>query len=531
MSGMTVQLRRSLVLGGVGLTLVVGLLEGVSHSLGEWAPAIVLGSGVAWLFLRFQPSSDAKLAPVPVNLTSVKTALADAEGVINQLAVEVSDRPINGSDQQLLDLRSQINQITTELQRDEIRLVVMGGKSVGKTSLTQLLQSTWASKLSQKLTLSDTPELFAATEDRIVAERDAWKLARSADLILFLTNGDLTASQLQVMQKLSAAHKRIVLLLNKQDHYLPDEQQQLLHQLRQRAEKILAPRDVMAIATNPKPQKVRQHQVDGSIREWLETPAPQISELTDRLSEILLQEAKQLVLASSFGTVNEIKAEAKKALNTVRRDRATPLIDQAQWIVATTTFANPFPALDLLAAAAINAQMVLDLSQLYQQKFSLSQAKTVATTMASLMVKLGVVEISTQAIATVLKTNVVTYVAGGVLQGVSAAYLTRLAGLTLIEYFEGDISAETVKRDRLQQIMEKIFQQNQRIPFLQAFVKQAIDKLKSTTSAPKLEPWTTEPMAELPAPQEQLLQIGAKLEAEPSQMPILLEMPEEIIAS
>ena len=529
---MTVQLRRSLVLGGVSLTLLVWLFENLSHSLGEWAPAIVIGSGIAWLFLRFQPSDSVKSNAAPVNLTTVKTALADAEGVINQLASEVNDQTIDGSAQQLSELRSQINQITCELQRDQIRLVVMGGKSVGKTSLTQLLQSTWASELSQKLSLSDTPELFAATEDGIVAERDAWKLARAADLILFLTNGDLTASQLQVIQKLAAARKRIVLLLNKQDHYLPDEQQQLLNQLRQRVEKILTSQDVMAIATHPKSRKVRQHQADGSIKEWLETPAPQISALTDRLSQILLQEGNQLVLASSFGTVNEIKTEAKKALNTVRRDRALPLIDQAQWIVATTAFANPFPALDLLAAAAINAQMVMDLSKLYQQKFSLTQAKTVATTMASLMVKLGVVEISTQAIATVLKTNVVTYVAGGLLQGVSAAYLTRLAGLTLIEYFEGDIPDGSVKRDLLQQIMEKIFQQNQRIPFLQAFVKQAVDKLKSTALSPKVEPWTTEPMAELPTPQEQLLQMGAKLEDEPSQSPILLEMPqEEVIAS
>ena len=529
---MTVQLRRSLMFGGVGLTLSVWLFENVSHSLGEWAPAIVIGSGIAWLFLQFQPNDSVKSNAAPVSLTTVKTALADAEGVINQLAVEVSDRTIDGNTQQLSDLRSQINQITTELQRDQIRLVVMGGKSVGKTSLTQLLQSTWASELSQELSLSDTPELFAATEAGIVAERDAWKLARSADLILFLTNGDLTASQLQVMQRLSAAHKRIVLILNKQDHYLPDEQQLLLNQLRQRADKILTSQDVIAIATNPKPQKVRQHQPDGSIKEWLETPAPQISGLTDRLSQILMQEGTQLVLASSFGTVNEIKTEAKKALNTVRRDRAIPLIDQAQWIVATTAFANPFPALDLLAAAAVNAQMVMDLSKLYQQKFSLSQAKTIATTMASLMVKLGVVEVSTQAIGTILKTNIVTYMAGGLLQGVSAAYLTRLAGLTLIEYFEGDIPNGVVKPDLLQQIIEKIFQQNRRLPFLQAFVRQAVDKLKFTALTPQSESWTIKPLAELPAPQEQLLQLGAKLEEQPSQSPILLEMPqEEIVAS
>lgn len=509
MSGMTTQLRRSLVLGGVGLTFLVWLLENLTSGLGDWAPAIVLGSGIAWLFLKFQPTQNAALSKAaPVSLTTVKTALADAEGVVNQLAAEVRDLTIDGSAQQLSDLRSQIHQIVSELDRDEIRLAVMGGKSVGKTTLTQLLKSNWAAEVSQTLRLEDTPELFAATESGISAERDAWQLARSVDLILFVTTGDLTATEFQAMQRLAGLHKRMVLVLNKQDQYLPDEQQAILSQLRQRVQGILSDRDVVAIATIPKPVKVRQHQPDGSIKEWLEQCDCQIAPLVDRLNAILMQEGKQLVLSSSFGHVNVVRTEAKKALNQVRRDRALPTIDQAQWIVATTTFANPFPALDLLATAAINAQMVMDLSSLYQQKVSLSQAKTAASTMASLMVKLGLVELSTQAIGTILKTNVVTFVAGGLMQGVSAAYLTRLAGLTLIEYFEGEAAGEPVKRDRLQQILETVFRQNQRIPFLQAFVKQAVERLRP--SAPTTAPMNVEPLDALPSPQEPL-QLGAKL--------------------
>ncbi|KAM3111750.1 slr1306 family protein [Phormidesmis sp. 146-33] len=526
---MTVQLQRSLILGGVGLALLTWLLESLS-SMGDWTPAIVLGSGIAWLFLKFQSSlTTVSKAAVPMNLTTVKTALSEAEGVVNQLASEVQDLTIDGSAQQLSELRSQIHQIAADLHRDQIRLAVMGGKSVGKTTLTQLLKAHWAANLSQ-LTLEDTPELFSA--EGIIAEQTAWKRARSADLILFITNGDLTATEFQAMQKLAAAHKRIILVFNKQDQYLPEEQQAILHQLRQRSQGMLSELDVVAIATCPQPVKVRRHESDGTINEWLEQRGFQIAPLVDRLNEILLHEGQQLVLASSLGNAKELRTEAKKALNQVRRDRALPVIDQSQWIVATTTFANPFPALDLLATAAINVQMVMDLGSLYQQKFSLSQAKTVASTMAGLMMKLGLVEVSTQAIAAILKTNMVTYVAGGLMQGVSAAYLTRLAGLTLIEYFEGEAAGEPVKRDpfgvtqrdRLQQVLETVFQQNQRISFLQMFVKQAVDRLKPST--PTQPPAPVQQFDALPKPQEEPLQLGVKLVSEPEQAEnIPLELP------
>ncbi len=79
--------------------------------------------------------------------------------------------------------------------------------------------------------------------------------------------------------------------------------------------------------------------------------------------------------------------------------------------------------------------------------------------------------------------------AGGVLQGVSGAYLTRIAGLSLIEYWESerDLSVGTpptdspqnpdLKLDRLQPIVQAVFQQNQRTAFLQGFVTQAMAQL------------------------------------------------------
>jgi hypothetical protein len=66
-------------------------------------------------------------------------------------------------------------------------------------------------------------------------------------------------------------------------------------------------------------------------------------------------------------------------------------------------------------------------------------------------------------------------------QGVSAAYLTRLAGLSLIEYFqEQEVSEATgqgFNLERLGQKLQAVFQQNQRTAFLQGFVKQVVGRL------------------------------------------------------
>ncbi len=80
--------------------------------------------------------------------------------------------------------------------------------------------------------------------------------------------------------------------------------------------------------------------------------------------------------------------------------------------------------------------MLVDLGAIYQQKMSLEQAKTAMATLGKMMVQLGMVEVTTQALGTILKGNAITYIAGGTVQGIGAAYLTRLAGLTLIEYFQ-----------------------------------------------------------------------------------------------
>lgn len=467
---MTVKLQRPILVGGVGLSLVLWLWQSLHPSviqLGEFSLLpVVLFSGF-WLL---QPHTSNKIKATKlafINRQTVEKAIAQTDTLINQLATEITDQ------EPIILLRQKLTNATIQLDRNQLTLAVTGGKGVGKTSLKQVLdccspQKNWH--------WQEIPALFTTNAE---PENPAQDLVAS-DLVLFVTAGDLTDSEFQALQQLIAANQQILLILNKQDQFLPAERVTLLQQLKTRMTGLLAEEDVIGTAAMPAPVKVRKHQPDASVQEWIETQKPELTSLQERLTAILTLQAEQLVWATTYRTMMALQAEVKTQLNQQRRDRALPIIEQYQWIAAAAAFANPVPALDLLATAAISGQLVIELGAIYQQKFSLQQAQTTAKTLASLILKLGLVELSTQTIGGILKSNAFTYIAGGAVQGVSAAYLTRLAGLSLIEYFQEqeDSALTTTEKsfnfERLGQKLQAVFQQNQRTALLQNFVQAAV---------------------------------------------------------
>ncbi|MBD2167026.1 DUF697 domain-containing protein [Calothrix membranacea FACHB-236] len=470
---MVVKLQRPILVGGLGLSFSLWMLDSWQDSIvqvGEFGllSALAVGGGL-WLLQQNRPKASVEqLNIMLVERADAENAIAKAEAVINQLAQESERHPALGH------LREQVNQLLLDLDSQELTLAVTGGKSVGKTTLIEVLKSSWQAQIKQKVSFQETAPLFIQAGDK--SDTDVLAAVATSDFVLFLTNGDLTDSEFQTLQQLKAANQPVILIFNKQDQYLPDERASILLSLKQRTQG-----NLVATAASPSPIKVRKHEADGSVQEWLEQPAADIQSLTQQLGEVLAQQAQKLIWTTTIRKANLLKAEAKTWLNDIRRDRSTPAIEQYQWIAAAAAFANPVPALDVLATAAINAQMVMDLGNIYQQKFSLEQAQTVAGTMGSLMLKLGLVELSTKAVSTVLKSNAVTFVAGGVVQGVSAAYLTRVAGLSLIEYFQQQEialdSGNNLNLEKLRQTLQNVFQQNQQMAFLQGFVKQGVKRL------------------------------------------------------
>ncbi|MGK7945721.1 MAG: DUF697 domain-containing protein [Microcystaceae cyanobacterium] len=466
---MTVAMRKPILVVGIGLSLILWGWESLNQNfadMGQWMiwVALALGSGVWWLRPKKEQLKPFK--PVsPINQVKVEQAIAKTEKALTILAKE-------NPNFDLTSLQNQLHNLTQPQTKQSVTIAIAGGKSTGKTTLINQFKK---DNLGENVQIIETEPLFN--------ESNTFNLDKLqiADLVIFLVNGDLTETEWQTLQYFQTHYQHPLLIFNKQDQHLPEDRALIIHQLRQRVENLLSEAEVIPVSLNPQPLTVRRYDADGSMEETLEPQPPELNGLIDTLTTILEEDKHNLLLGRVWRQANQLEQQIKAQINQIRRDQALPLIEKYQWISGTMAVANPVATLDLLATAAITAQMVLDLGTIYYQSFSLSQAKAVSTEMGKLMVKLGLVELSTQTISSLLKGNTMTYLAGGVIQGISAAYLTRIAGLSLVEYFQdqelSDQKGFQLNLEQLQGKMQEVFQTNQRIDFLKGFVSQALAKV------------------------------------------------------
>lgn len=370
-------------------------------------------------------------------------------------------------------------EIEQSLSRQVLALQIAGTRAVGKTTLRQRLAQLAPATFPQQWSFSDDEELGSETPQCTLA-------LGQADVVLFMVQGDLTQQEWTALQDLKSQHQRILLVLNKQDQYLPDQAKLVLAQLKLRVKGVMASEDVVAISTSPQPIKVRCHQADGSYQETLETPQPQIQPLLNRMQTIAAQEVNQLVLQRAYQQTLALQQDIQTQLNGIRRNRAMPILERYQWIAAGVAFANPLPSLDMVATAAITGKMIQELAEVYCIKLSLDRATEIAGVLAKNLIQMGLVEASSQVLSAVLKGNMATYVAGGALQGVGAAYFTRMAGLSLMELFEVYRTSNAgwqLDSTALSQIVHRVFQQHQRIDVIKDLVQRTLRRLNPEDGA------------------------------------------------
>ena len=490
-------LKRPLLVGGLGLSATLALL-GSTHinplDSSTLLSALALGSGLWWWrrgdsSRTSPPTAPRPIAPPVVDRSRVKAELAALAALVETLAEE-SAMASTALPEAINRYRQEHQALGTEVNRQTIQVAIAGDPRTGKTTLLELLTAPGTEAKAEANPLSFAEVTLAPT-----AAPPDWL---GYDGVVLVTDGDMTDSALTLLRERVMAGQGAVLVFNKQDHYDPTDQQTILAQLQQQMASLPVPVPVVSTAAAPRPIKVRRHQADGTVTEMMETPEPAIAALHTTLAVALVAERPTLVAATVLRRTQALRQQVQTDLNRLRRDRAMPLIDQLQWVAGAAAFANPVPTLDLLATVAINGQLIMDLGKLYGFNLSLDEAKTAAGTLASLTVKLGLVELSTQVLTAVLKSHFATYLAGGLVQGLSAAYLTRMAGLSLVEYFEQaalvGTPATALSWAAIAQRLQSTIQQNRQLSLLQTLTRQGIDILKP---APAQLPASTAPALDL----------------------------------
>ncbi|MEM8638964.1 MAG: YcjF family protein [Cyanobacteria bacterium P01_G01_bin.54] len=408
-------MRKPILIGGLGLSLLLWLGNSLSGIAMEWSQdALVmltlLGGGIWWL--KAKPRSAPPMTALPENISpeAVQLALKQAEQMLMQLETEAPAMAVA--------FQAQLAQWRQIEPSGPLTGGLIGAAGVGKTRLYEHLMAT---TLRQRIIWHDTPHDTAIP---------------SIDLLLWLITGDLTDSELAQLQTLCQTAHTVCLVLTKQDQHPPEVRQTLVNGVQQRVQNLIPTENVVAIAAAPQAIALRQHQADGTVVQTTTTPEPQLQALTDRLKALTTDTARvSLRRANQWRQLRQLSQHIHQDLNQVRRDRAAPVVERYQWLAAGAAIANPVAALDLLAAIAINAQMVMDLGTVYRHTLTLDQAQTATRELGALLLKLGAVELSTQTLSHLAKSSPLTYLAGSAIQGISAAYLTRIVGLSLIDYF------------------------------------------------------------------------------------------------
>ena len=477
-----------------GTAFVVAAIAG--DRLGDWRPGVLIALGLAVVGTlaglalawsrRNVPEPEDEPAPDPAPLAEAARQQAERAREHIEKIRDARRRE---------ELRGELSRLEEERQAPtaSMDVVVFGTVSAGKTSLVNALIGREVGEtgavmgttrqgenhvyslegVEGTLRLIDTPGLSEAGLGGGDREAEARRLAERADLLLFVVDHDLIRREYAALTELARLGKRSIVVFNKKDRFPDADVAAILAKLKERLDGAIKPEDVVAVAAAPRPLPVRIMKANGESETVHEVQEPDVQPLRDRIARVLANEGDLLRVANLLIKTRILGREAESTLDAERRLKSDELIDHYQWVTATKVFANPVPALNLVQGAAVQLDLIADLARVRDLNPSPGRMRALAAQLGQGMLKVGLAEAASSVIAGVFKRTPTTFLAAGAVQAVTMAYLARIAGKALSEYFR---NGENWGPEGVEGALLRQFEANSRAEFLQDFAAQALDR-------------------------------------------------------
>lgn len=429
------------------------------------------------------------------NLVRMPKRLQRIPPEVPQIKAEAAEKNLKALQQQVSQIQDEVarqallarsRQIEASLSRGDLRVVVFGTGSAGKTSLVNGLIGRIVGRvgapmgttdegatyrlqlrgLERDILITDTPGILEAGGPGSDRDQLARQLAVEADLLLFVADNDLRRSEFDALEALARIGKRSLLVLNKTDLMTEGDRELILAKLRERLRGLVNPEDVVSASANPQPLRLENGQTV--------TPDPDVIAILRRMAAVLRQEGEDLVADNILLQSQRLGEEARSLLDAQRRREAEAAVDRFQWISAGVVAMTPLPVVDMLGTAAVNAQMVVEIGRVYGCELNMDRGRELALSLAKTLTSLGIIKGAVQILTTALEFNVATIAVSRVIQGMSAAYLTRIAGRSFIEYFRQD---QDWGDGGMTEVVQRQFQLTRKDEFVKGFVQQAIARV------------------------------------------------------
>ncbi len=359
-----------------------------------------------WRRLRgwIRPSSDRPEATPSPRDSGDSTRVADSlRSLLDDPTIPASVRSELAGD------FSRIESMLARLERGELHVAVFGRVSTGKSALGNALlgreafevgvlhgtttdaeQATLDEARHDGLVLIDTPGINEL--DGEARERLAFDVAEVSDLVVFVCDGDLTREELDALKTLAATQRPLLLALNKADRYSADELADLLGQLRQRVTGLVRDENVLAVAAHPASRRLVEVDVRGHEQERAQAATPDVAALRERLLAIAALEGKSLSAINAGLYAGRLTDQVSARIAETRQAVAAKLIHNYCIAKGLAVALNPIPVADLLAAAGLDAAMVVQLSRVYGLPLTRAESgRLVAVISAQLAALMGAI--------------------------------------------------------------------------------------------------------------------------------------------
>ena len=351
---------------------------------------------------------------------------------------------------------SRIEDMLARLERGELHVAVFGRVSTGKSALGNALLGRKAFEVGvlhgttveaghatldearhDGLVLIDTPGINEL--DGEAREQLAFEVAEISDLVVFVCDGDLTREELDALKTLAATQRPLLLALNKADRYGADELADLLAQLRQRVAGLVREDNVLAVAAHPAPQRLVEVDARGHEHERTQTVPADVAALREQLLAIAAREGKSLSAINAGLYAGRLTDQVSARIAQTRKAVAAKLIHNYCIAKGVAVALNPIPVADLLAAAGLDAAMVVQLSRVYGLPLTRAESgRLVAAISAQLAVLMGAIW-GIQLVASALKglSAGLSVLVTAAAQGALGWYATVLIGRAAERYLVG----------------------------------------------------------------------------------------------
>ena len=393
------------------------------------------------------------------------------------------------------------SKLESQLNSGDYKVTLFGAGSSGKTSIARALLKSIVGKtsatigttqqinsykiripiLKRNIKIIDTPGLFEASQKGQEREKLTILQASNSDLILFVLDQDINKYEHYLLQKLLKIGKEIIIVLNKCD-------------LRSKEENNIIQKNISTITSTLKdnicivktiaatPSKTNRNISALNIQ-------VDVNYLFSEIINTLENNGEELLADNILFRSNKLGLKSKKLISEQRYFIAKKVLNKYLWITAGVVLVNPLPVVDFLTTTSVNVQMIIEISKIYEVKITKKEAKDLSKDLLNAIAKLGILKGGLAIISSSLASNFTTLFISKSIQSVTAGWLIRIVGQSLIEYFN---NGQNWGDGGIQEVVDKIYRLNKREEVLNIFVKEAISKIelkKYYQSQKKLPPF------------------------------------------